>query len=61
MKLVKLKILDSSLKKAIGEEFTLCLYDEANILHLINKVDTCRKGKFFIKNYPEYRSLLHMT
>ncbi len=61
MKLVKLKILDSFLKEAIGGEFTLYLCDEANILHLINKVDTCRKGKFFIKNYPEYRSLLHMT
>ncbi|MGD8506303.1 MAG: hypothetical protein PVF15_06520 [Candidatus Bathyarchaeota archaeon] len=61
MKLVKLKILDSFLKETIGGEFVLYLYDEANILHLINKVDICRKGKFFIKNYPEYRSLLHMT
>ena len=61
MKLVKLKILDSFLKETIGGEFTLCLYDEANILHLIKKIDACRKGRFFIKDYPEYRSLLHMT
>ena len=61
MKLVKLKILDSFLKEAIGGEFTLCLNDEANILHLINKIDACRKGRFFIKSYPEYRGLLHMT
>ena len=61
MKLVKLKILDSFLKEAIGGEFTLCLKDEANILHLINKIDGCRKERFFVESYPEYRSLLHMT
>jgi len=61
MKLVKLKVLDSDLKQAIGGEFTLCLYESANVLHLIGKIDVCRKGRFFIKNYPEYRSLLHMT
>jgi hypothetical protein len=60
MKVVTLKILDSSVKETIGGEFTLCLYDDANILHLINKIDTCRKGRFFIATYPEYRSLLHM-
>ena len=61
MKLVKLKILDSFLKETIGGDFTLCLYDEANILHLINKIDACRKGQFPITNYPEYQSLFHMT
>ncbi len=61
MKRVTLKILDSSLKEAIGGEFTLFLHDKANILHLLKKIDACRKGRFFIKNYPEYRTLLHMT
>lgn len=60
MKQVKLKILDSSLKEAIGGEFTLHLKDDANILDLINEIDVSRKGHFFIKSYPEYHSLLHM-
>ncbi len=60
MKQVKLKILDSSLKEVIGGEFTIHLKDDANILDLINEIDVSRKGRFFIKNYPEYHSLLHM-
>jgi hypothetical protein len=61
MKLVKLKVLDSFLKEAIGGEFTIRLYDEANILDLIKEIDNSRKGRLFIKDYPEYHSLLHMT
>lgn len=61
MKQVKLKVLDSSLKEVIGGEFTIQLRDDANILDLINEIDARRKGQFFIKNYPEYHSLLHMT
>ncbi len=60
MKQVKLKILDSSLKEIIGGEFTVCLKEEANVLDLINMIDVNTKGRFFIKNYPEYRSLFHM-
>lgn len=36
------------------------LQEEANILDLIEQIDTSRKGQFFIEGYPEYRSLLHM-
>jgi hypothetical protein len=61
MKRVTLKILDSSLKQVIGGEFTVCLKDDANVLDLINEVDASRKKGFFLKDYPEYRSLLHMT
>jgi len=61
MKLVKLTILDSFLKEVIGGDFTMWLKDDANVLHLIHKVDACRRGRFFIERYPEYRSLLHMT
>ena len=60
MKQVKLKVLDSSLKEVLGREFNIELDDEANILDLIIKIDATRKGKFFIKNYPEYHSLLHL-
>ena len=60
MKQVKLKILDSSLKEVFGGEFNINLDDEADILDLIIKIDSTRKGQFFIKNYPEYRSLLHL-
>jgi hypothetical protein len=60
MKQVKLKILDSSLKEVLGGEFNIKLDDEADILDLIIKVDSTQKGRFFIKNYPEYRSLLHL-
>lgn len=60
MKQVKLKILDSSLKEVLGGEFNINLDDEADILDLIIKIDSTRKGQFFMKNYPEYRSLLHL-
>jgi hypothetical protein len=60
MKQVKLKILDSSLKEVLGGEFNINLDDEADILDLITKIDATKKGEFFIKNYPEYRSLLHL-
>lgn len=60
MKHVKLKILDSSLKEVLEGEFTVRLQEGANILDLINEIDDSRKGQFFIKNYPEYQSLLPM-
>ena len=60
MKQVKLKVIDSSLKEVLGGEFTINLEDEADILDLIKKIDATRKGQFFIKNYPEYHSLLHL-
>lgn len=60
MKSVTLKVLDSSLKQVIGGEFTVQLREEANVLDLIKQIDAGRKGQFFIKGYPEYRSLLHM-
>lgn len=60
MKLVKLKVLDSFLKEAIGGEFTIRLHDEADILDLIEEIDNSREGRLFIKDYPEYHSLLHM-
>jgi hypothetical protein len=60
MKQVKLKVLDSSLKQVLGGGFTIRLQDEANILDLISKIDACKKGQFFVKDYPEYHSLLHL-
>ena len=60
MKRVNLKILDSALKDVVGGEFTIQLNDKDTILHLLNKLDETRSGQFFIKKYPEYRSLLHM-
>jgi hypothetical protein len=60
MKCAKLKVLDSFLKEVIGGEFNIHLQDEANILDLIKKIDDTRKGRIFIKTYPEYHSLLHM-
>ena len=60
MKQVKLKIVDSFLKEVLGGDFTVHLHKEDNILDLVNKIDYSRKGHFFIKNYPEYQSLLHM-
>jgi hypothetical protein len=60
MKQVKLKIIDSFLKEVLGGNFTVHLHKEANILDLVDEIDVSLKGRFFIKNYPEYRSLLHM-
>ncbi len=60
MKHIKLKILDSSLKEVLEGEFTVRLQEGANVIDLINEIDDSRKGQFFIKNYPEYQSLLHM-
>lgn len=60
MKQIKLKVIDSSLKEVLGGEFTIELDDGADILDLINKIDSTRKGQFFIKSYPEYHSLLHL-
>ena len=60
MKRIKLKIVDSFLKEVLGGDFTVHLHKEANILDLVNNIDNSRRGLFFIKNYPEYQSLLHM-
>ena len=60
MKQVKLKVLDSSLKEVLGGEFNIESDDDADILDLIIKIDASRKGQFFMKSYPEYRSLLHL-
>jgi hypothetical protein len=60
MKQIKLKVIDSSLKEVLGGEFTVGLEDEANVLDLIKKIDATRHGKFFIKLFPEYKSLLHL-
>jgi hypothetical protein len=60
MKQIKLKVIDSSLKEVLGGEFTIELDDDADILDLIKKIDSTRKGQFFIKSYPEYHSLLHL-
>ena len=60
MKQIKLKVIDSSLKEVLGGEFTIELDDDAEILDLIKKIDSTRKGQFFIKSYPEYHSLLHL-
>jgi len=60
MKQVNLKILDSSLKEVLGGDFSIRLPDKANILDLIKQIDKSSKGQFFIKNYPEYHSLLHL-
>ena len=60
MKQIKLIVIDSDLKAVLGGEFSILLQDDANVLDLINKIDTSRKGQFFIKNYPEYHSLLHL-
>ncbi len=60
MKQVKFKVIDSSLKEVLGGEFTIRLQDEADILDLINKIDATKEGHFFVKDYPEYRSLLHL-
>ena len=61
MKKFKLMILDYALKKAIGEEVILDLYDDnANLIDALKEIDNRTKDKFPIENYPEYKSLLHM-
>ncbi|MFQ6068597.1 MAG: hypothetical protein ACE5KD_03540, partial [Candidatus Bathyarchaeia archaeon] len=60
MKKVKIVITDSSLKDIIGKELNLCLYDNANFIHVLKKIDICTKGDFVMRDYPEYHSLFHM-
>ena len=60
MKKIKIVVTDYSLKKAIGKEVFLFLYENTNFIDAVKKIDTCTKGNFLIRNYPEYRSLLHM-
>ncbi|MFP3985191.1 MAG: hypothetical protein ACLFU9_04405 [Candidatus Bathyarchaeia archaeon] len=61
MKKTKIVVTDSSLKDIIGKEVSLYLYDDADFLHVLRKLDVCTKGKFLLKDYPEYRSLFHMV
>jgi hypothetical protein len=60
MKKVKAEIKESSLNKKLGNMFTLALYDGANILHAVDKIDWLimrRLGRFPIDGF---KSLLHM-
>ncbi len=49
------------MKDIIGKEVNLYLHDNADFIHVLRKIDVCTKGKFLMKDYPEYRSLLHMV
>jgi len=60
MKKIKVVFTSSSLKEIIGKEVNLYLHDNADFIHALKKIDICTKGKFLIKDYPEYHSLLHM-
>jgi hypothetical protein len=60
MKKVRIEIKESSLNKKLGNVFTLALYDGANILYAIDKIDWLimrRLGRFPIDGF---KSLLHM-
>ena len=60
MKKIGMEIKETSLNKKLGSNFTLFLYDGANILYAIDKIDwlIMRKlGKFPIEGF---KSLLHM-
>ena len=61
MKRVKLIILDPEINKSVGKEFILFLYDEANILYAIDKIDGFIRRK--VGKFPSkyFNSLLHMT
>lgn len=61
MKKIKIVVTDHSLRKAIAKEVLLFLYDRANFIDALKKIDVSTKGKFVIKRYPEYHSLLHMV
>ena len=61
MKKMKIVVTDYSLKDVIGKEIILFLYDNANFIHALKKIDICTRGKFLIRKYPEYHSLLHMV
>jgi hypothetical protein len=60
MKKIKVEIKESTLNKRLGSEFNLFVYDKANILYVLDKIDwlLIRKlGKFPLS---EFKSLLHM-
>jgi hypothetical protein len=60
MRKVRIEIKETSLNKKLGSLFTLALYDGANILYAIDKIDwliTRRLGRFPIDGF---KSLLHM-
>jgi len=60
MRKVRIEIKESSLNKKLGNVFTLALYDGANILYAIDKIDWLimrRLGRFPIDGF---KSLLHM-
>lgn len=61
MKKIRIIFTGSSLKEIIGKEVNLYLYDNADFIHALKKIDICTKGKFLIKDHPEYHSLLHMV
>jgi len=60
MKKLKLIILDSALKKYIGDEADLYPDDNANFIDALKEIDIRTKDKFPIEDYPEYKSFLHM-
>ena len=60
MRKVRIEIKETSLNKRLGSVFTLALYDGANILYAIDKIDWLimrRLGRFPIDGF---KSLLHM-
>jgi len=60
MRKVRIEIKEASLNKRLGSVFTLVLYDGANILYAIDKIDWLimrRLGRFPIDGF---KSLLHM-
>lgn len=60
MKKIRMEIKETSLNKKLGGTFTLILYDGANILYAIDKIDwlIMRKlGRFPVEGF---KSLLHM-
>jgi len=66
MKRLKLIILDSAINKSVGEEFILFLYDEANILYAIDKLDGYIRRKLIRKKirkspFESFNSVLHMA
>jgi hypothetical protein len=60
MRKVRIEIKETSLNKRLGSVFTLALYDGANVLYTIDKIDWLimrRLGRFPIDGF---KSLLHM-
>jgi hypothetical protein len=39
MKKIKVEIKESTLNKRLGSEFSLFVYDKANILYVLDKID----------------------